>query len=252
MPKVKIRTTQNIDLEYEVAHVGLRIGAYLLDVLIAVAIIGLFAFITFQMEKTGVISGVFEKLWAGVMFFVVGISYVFYDLLCEALMDGQSFGKKMLKIKVIKMDGTQPRLGDYVIRWLLRLVDIGMTSGALAVVLSAFGGQGQRLGDIAAGTTVISLREQPVFEETIFEEVDKDYEVVYPQVADLTDKDIRIIKDVLTQSRHTENPTIVSQLAKKMETILGVKTQQPPKTFVDTIIKDYNHLNSGFEDGELF
>lgn len=248
MPKVKIRTTQNIDLEYETANVGLRIAAYFLDLLIPMSVMGLYFFISYQLFPNGGLG----NFWIGIALFLFAITYVFYDLLCEAIMNGQSFGKKLLKIKVVKLDGTQPRLGDYVIRWLLRLIDMTLTSNALAIILVAFGGKGQRLGDIAAGTTVISLREQPAFQETIFEEVNPEYEVVYPEVSRLTDKDVQLIKNILTQSRTSENHTIVFQLAKKMESVLEVTAKQPPKLFVDTILKDYNHLNSGFEDGELF
>ena len=53
-----------------------------------------------------------------------------------------------------------PRLGDYLLRWIFSFVDFYILSGAIALVVIAMGGKGQRIGDIVAGTSVVKLIEQ--------------------------------------------------------------------------------------------
>jgi len=256
MARVKIRTTQNIDLEYETANVGLRIGAYFIDFFIFLAVMGIYAFFTYLSFEIFDIKGeAFLWFWGIIGLLLFMVSYVFYDLLCETLIHGQSIGKKALKIKVVKLDGSQPTLGDYTLRWLLRAVDFQLVSAILGTTLIAFTEQNQRLGDMAAGTTVISLKEPPKFEQTIFVETEKepDYEVQYPQVSRLTDADIQLIKQILTESKKTDNSDIILKLSSKMKDVLGIEPRHAPRPFIEALLKDYNYLNNDFDDGtEMF
>src|SRR5690606_12148888 len=80
-----------------------------------------------------------------------------YNLVCETFFGGQSIGKKSMGIKVVKMNGHNPTVGDCLLRWCLRIVDIGASLGALAAILVSSSEKGQRLGDMAANTVVIRL-----------------------------------------------------------------------------------------------
>ncbi|HET6544364.1 MAG TPA: RDD family protein, partial [Chryseolinea sp.] len=145
MQTIRVRTTQNVFIEYPLASVGERIAAYLIDwiilVLYTVAIVAIFA-------KVEV------KLWY-VWLIVLGIPWLLFSLLFEIFMNGQTPGKLALKIKVVRLDGTPPAIGDYLMRWIFSFIDFYILSGALAVVVIAVGGKGQRLGDIVAGTSVV-------------------------------------------------------------------------------------------------
>ena len=70
-------------------------------------------------------------------------------------MNGQSVGKRILKIKVISLDGSQPSIGQYFIRWLFRLVDFALTAQVGGLICVAVSKNKQRIGDIVAGTTLI-------------------------------------------------------------------------------------------------
>ncbi len=244
MRTVKVRTTQNIDLEYAIAGLGPRILAGLIDSILFLALyaVTFLIFTSLVGEGLGRLGDTIFLIVAGLYAFL----FVFYNLLCEIFMNGQSIGKRIMDIRVVRLDGAQPTLGNYLVRWVLRLIDCIFTSYGLAIVLIAATEKGQRLGDMAAGTTVVSLKKQPVFAETIFESFEEDYEVKYPEVRQLTDKDIQLIKDVLNESKHVENTNIIMTLAKKLEDTLEVKSQQAPKLFVKTLLKDYNYLNSDF------
>lgn len=152
MATIRIHTTQNVTLEYEVASIGSRIVATILDNLI---------FVAWAFAVGGLVTwllGRHSEVAAWTMGVLIGLPFVFYHLACEVLFNGQSLGKKAQHLRVMRLDGTAPRLGDYFLRWLLRLVDFGFGSGLVAVITIALNGKGQRLGDLAAGTTVISVR----------------------------------------------------------------------------------------------
>ena len=163
-------------------------------------------------------------------------------------MDGQSIGKKALKIKVVRLDGTQPTLGNYLIRWLLRLVDISLTYGSAAIITILVNQKGQRLGDLAAHTSVIKLVKRESLKDTIFTEVDENYEVVFPQAAMLDDRNIEVAKEVLNANVEEDRHGIVrNNLALKAQKIiekkLGISSGMESRFFLRTIIKDYNSLN---------
>jgi len=238
MSKIRIKTTQNIELEYRAAGVGQRCLAYMIDNMIFIALFSIIFAILFEMLGLGNSSfGMY------IIFAFLGF-YAFYDLICETWLDGQSIGKRLMKIKVVRTDGARAGVGDFLTRWMFRLVDITLTSGALAVLMIAFSEKRQRLGDLAAGTTVISLRPPDENLGNIFTETADNHEVTYPQVINLKDKDISLIKEILGGAKNAENTEIVFKLYKHLEKVLGVKTKEPPRRFIETVLKDYNHINS--------
>ena len=93
------------------------------------------------------------------LFFLIAIYLpaLFYHFLMELFNHGQSVGKMVMRIRVVKKDGTTPGIGDFFMRWLLQLVDLGFSGvGALVILISK---NSQRLGDLAAGTMVIQLND---------------------------------------------------------------------------------------------
>ncbi|WP_322790508.1 RDD family protein [Tenacibaculum tangerinum] len=149
MDHFQIETAQNIAIKQNVAHVTTRIGSYVIDLLF---IIGYYIIIILIMEMLDIpISMEYMSLYA-----LLGLPVFFYSLLFEVLMNGQTPGKYFNDIRVVKLDGSKPTFGSYLIRWLLRFVDFTLASGSVAVLTILLNGKGQRLGDIAAGTTVIS------------------------------------------------------------------------------------------------
>lgn len=230
---ISVPTSQNVTIEYEVAGIGARIGAFFLDLLVMLgwALLA-WLVIGYALSISGILS---------VLFF---LPIFFYPLLCEVFLEGQTLGKKWSKIRVVKLDGTQPGLGSYLLRWILWPIDIMIMTGVVAVVVILFNGKGQRLGDIAAGTTVISLKPRAALADTIFTAIEEDYTPVFPQVASLSDNDVAIIKDLLEQSRRERNPQLLTALAVKVRTVLDVDPAPlTPLEFVRTVVKDYNAVS---------
>src|SRR5674476_555175 len=183
MDTLKIDTSQNIDIEQPIASIGERIAAALLDML-------------FIISYLLVLSFIYQGLHSKVLIFIGLLPVVLYSIVSELLMNGQSWGKKILKIKVVKLDGTPATFSSYFLRWILRLIEILVMFGSLATITIILNRKGQRLGDIAANTTVIRLPNKSL-RETIYTQIPENYRVVYPEVSRLTTNDIYIIKEVV-------------------------------------------------------
>jgi uncharacterized RDD family membrane protein YckC len=235
MQTIHVRTTQNVFIQYPVASLGDRILAYFLDSLIMIAYVALSVVLlmTFEINSIALIFG------------VILIPVMFYHLAFEIFMDGQSPGKRQMQIKVVRLDGTPPTIGNYIMRWMLRLIEIDVMSGAIAMIVIAVNGKGQRLGDVAAGTAVIKLVK---FEATtarqVFTTPEDNYVPVYQQVTQLSGNDIELIQQALEVNRETGNAKPANAVAVKIQTLLGIQTDMPPVKFLYTVVKDYNHLTS--------
>src|SRR5690606_27797184 len=170
-----------------------------------------------------------------------------YFLLCEVFFDGQSIGKKLRRIKVARIDGTQPTLGNYLLRWLLRLVEVDMTFGAVALLAVLIGGKGQRLGDLAAGTTVIKLQPRVTLDDTLYARVDAQYQPTFPQVERLTDAEVETAKEALQalveDGRSRTAFVLGTKIKATLEAKMDVHSDLNPPQFLRAVIMDYNHLH---------
>lgn len=100
----------------------------------------------------------------------------------------------------------------------------------------------QRLGDMVANTIVIRLTQTYSLEDTILKLTEEDYEPRFKNVLQLKDKDIYIIKKVLTDQKANGDYSKVNELAVKAKGILGIEDEILPLELLKTLIKDYNHL----------
>ena len=236
MQTVSVRTSQNVTINYKIASLGDRMLAYLVDLFILIAYI----FLTTMFLTSNNVTSAYA--WV-----IASLPFVFYHLLSEIFMEGQSVGKRQMNIKVIKMDGSRPSLGSYLIRWVVRPIDNNVfLYGAVAIVLYLVRGKGQRLGDLLAGTTVIKLtRQQSFAADPMGEHFEEDYEPVFLEVLNLTDNDMDIISRALKVYRDTANSGPVELLAKKVQEKMNVSSSMPPVKFLHTVKKDFNKLTSG-------
>jgi uncharacterized RDD family membrane protein YckC len=242
MPNVSVQTTQQVHLDYEIAGIGERIFAFIIDA---------FLLIIYVIVSLTWMFDIFGGSSAGsyvIFYLMVYLPPMLYHLLFEFFWNGQSLGKRALGIKVVKMDGTRPNIGNYFLRWIFRLIDIGMTSGMGALFAILINGKGQRLGDMAAGTTVIKDQKRTSLSETMMTDLDEDYEPRYPSAANLSDHDVAIIKEVLNAEREYERNTYFLMLKKtqnRVSTKLGIEVSSAlnAKQFLQIVLNDYNVLH---------
>jgi uncharacterized RDD family membrane protein YckC len=241
MATIRVHTPQNVTLEYEVGSLGNRIVAAILDNLILIAYAG--ALFGLAVWLGGRLTMYNPLMW--LVGLLIGIPYVFYNLGCEVLFNGQSLGKKAMQLRVMRLDGTAPRLGDYFLRWLLRIVDTSLPGigGLVAIITIAVSGKGQRLGDMAAGTTVISLKPRAEALVTLTTSLPPEgYQPVFPQAADLSDHDVALLRQLLGRSLQQENYVLLNETATKIKQLLHVQTDMSDEAFLRTVLRDHAHI----------
>lgn len=243
METIKVNTSQHVDIDYPVAGIGERIVARLIDLGIFLAILIIFSI---TLTNNSFTAG--SNAYAIFMIFL-GICYVFYNLFYEIFLDGQSVGKKIMKIKVISIDGSQASVGQYFIRWIFRVVDFPLTAqigGMFCVILSD---NKQRIGDIVAGTTVIRTSPRTTLENIAFHPVEEDYTPTFGTIHLLGDRDAELLHEVLATYYKTGNYDLIHAMAVKVAAQLSVSipADMHELDFLTTVAKDYNHITSQSE-----
>ncbi|MCL8536625.1 RDD family protein [Chryseobacterium gallinarum] len=243
MSQIAINTSQNVNINFNTASVGERMLAFIIDLLIRVAYVIIVMYLFFNIFDLGYLLSGLDQWSVMAIYIILTFPVYIYPLVLESLMEGQTPGKKLLKIKVVKIDGYQASFGDYLIRWVFRLIDVtsGGIVGLTSIIISK---NNQRLGDIAAGTAVISLKNNINISHTILENIHEDYIPSFPQVIALSDNDMRIIKDNYTKALKIDDRQIISKLSDKIKSILKLEidpTKMTERQFINIIIKDYNY-----------
>lgn len=231
---VLVHTSQHVTLEYQPASVGDRMLATLVDYGVFIVWAIILGLLSQSLKGTSFVSPL-----------IVGLFYlgpiVFYDLLCEYLLNGQSVGKIALNIRVVMLDGSQPGLGAYLLRWVLRIVESGaFFFGIIPIITVAANGRGQRLGDIAAGTTVVKVKSSVSLDDVLTQPTRENYQVQFHEVRQLTDHDISVVQKVLRRG----DAWAVSETAERVKEVTGITTTLDSRAFLQQIITDYQFVTS--------
>lgn len=242
MDKITIPTSFNIEVEFETPDFHIRLIAWLIDLAM------LFCYITIAYQVLGMVydRGSDASEYRNYNFSFLGLllytPVLIYFPVCELVMNGQSIGKKLMKVKVISENGGRPALHQILLRWLLRAADFGFSfciGGLLSTMLTR---KSQRLGDVAAGTIVIKTKQLYNLDQTVFFELDAGYQVRYPMVMQLSDRDMNVIKTILDNCYKTGNPGFAARTADKIRTVLNIPEYTDDVAFLETLLKDYNYL----------
>jgi len=232
LEKVSINTSQNVRISYSLAGLSERIFANLIDGVVMVAITVIIVVI---MSYSGIMdTSPFVAILAVLPAF-------FYHLIFEITQNGQSIGKKVMNIKVVKLNGAQADFGGYLLRWLIWPVDTFLYGG-VAILCITIGGKGQRLGDIAAGTTVIKLKTSGFLKDHTLHDLDPNYSPVFLNADELSSEHLKLIKKAIKAKLEMLDSKPVEAITAKTKKKLNIKTDLPNLKFLHTIQKDYHHL----------
>ena len=177
--------------------------------------------------------------WA--IYLLISLPAFLYYVLLETFTNGKTVGKMLMKTRVVKLDGSKPSFSNYFVRWILRIIDVALTSGGVAAFTILIKGNGQRLGDIAAGTTVISEKQLLTIHDTLIKDIPLDYVPTYSQVTMLNDSDMQTVKNLYDDAIRNGNHNIVVNLHHRLLKIMTIETNEKPVDFVAKVIKDYNY-----------
>lgn len=243
MSQIAINTSQNVNINFNTAGVGERMLAFMLDLLIKVAYGFCIFYLFFNILDLGHLLDGLDSWSSRAVYIILLFPTFIYPLVLESLMEGQTPGKKIMKIRVVKIDGYQAGFGDYMIRWVFRIIDTTFL-GIIGLISMIVSKNNQRLGDIASGTAVISLKNNINISHTILEHIKDDYIPTFPQVIGLSDNDMRIIKDNYIKAIRVDDRQIISKLSDKIKNILKLEvdpTKMTERQFIGIVIKDYNY-----------
>ena len=150
----RLETPEGIDLVISPAGPVSRGLALTIDVLIRQALLLAIGGVLAALGQAGI--GIYLVLWF--------LAEWFYPVVFEVLGNGQTPGKKSIGLRVVNRDGTPIGWSASLIRNLLRAVDFLPAFYLTGIVSVLCTRDFQRLGDLAAGTLVISVREARVLE----------------------------------------------------------------------------------------
>ncbi|MBC7534135.1 MAG: RDD family protein [Ferruginibacter sp.] len=257
MSIIRITTAFNIDLEFEIAPFHKRLLAYLIDfVLLIIYLLAMKSLLYdgLNISREGNVG--FDML-------VISLPMLLYSLLFELWLNGQTIGKKLMAIRVISLDGGEPTLGQYILRWITKFFEwpflfgymvyserslymyifiTGFFGIAVIIIISATK-KSQRLGDLSAGTVVVDTTSSLSIADTVFMDVsDQNYKVQFPEVMRLSDSDINTIKTVIIQSKKRNSDDMSYRVEAKVKQVLAIQSSLSPNDFLEKLLEDYNYL----------
>jgi uncharacterized RDD family membrane protein YckC len=240
MANIKIPTSFNIDLEFETANMFQRFMGWLIDTLIrgVYLIVLRYTVGNLQLDQTA----------SYVVYVFFGLlPYTLYFLVLEIIMNGQTPGKLLLNMKVRNMQGGQPSVSQHLIRWLFRVLEAPyfFWNGIIPIISIIRSPYDQRLGDVLAGTIVVSTKTKASLSGTIFRDMSAvNYQPHFPQILKLSDRDMNKIKTLMDQAIKSNNSELTARVAYRVKDVLAIQTDMLPAEFLETILNDYNYYTT--------
>lgn len=155
---LNIDTPENVVFGYEVAGIGSRFLAALVDTFLIALLLVLTNLTLFFLVANLVSGAVLTEgaSWLAALFGLVSFAFLWgYYIFFEMLWNGQSPGKRWFDLRVLRTDGTPIGLSEAVIRNLIRIVDFLPAYYGVGVITMFLNERARRLGDLAAGTLVV-------------------------------------------------------------------------------------------------
>lgn len=259
MQKLKLTTDQNVPIEVELAGIGQRLLAVLLDMVVLVAYFLIMMVLIMLIFATN--FNLFDQqsfdFWTILFTLVVYLPFVLYTPLMEYFTKGQTIGKMALGIRVTKVNGENAKFKDYFTRWLFRPYEVYIfmiaIGGILAFIASFFfdtlissiSSKNQRIGDFMANTVVVRKRPKKTYtvRDVMAIRSNKNYSPTYAGVSIYTDEDMMLVKNIITRVEKYKNAATKSlaiDLADKIAEDLKMEDKPTKKlAFLKTVLNDY-------------
>lgn len=231
MSKSDIITGQYVRISQTTASLGDRCVARLIDYLI----LGGYSFLWVYL-----LGSIFYNIseWAVLVLYLLPTT--FYSFLCEYFFRGQTIGKMVRHLRVVNADGSQPTMGQLLLRWMCLIVDMWVC--CVGIVFIAVTRRHQRLGDLAAGTMVIHEDDYQQWHVSLddFYYLRPDYQPVYPQAQKLSTGQAAVIERTLYAAEGYDEQQ-VERLSRKVSHFLDIKPEADAAGFLTTVLHDYQY-----------
>ena len=234
-----IDTPEQVALEFELAGIGSRFMAVLVDHSIQGVIIVLFALAAWAFAVT------FSPVWSiALLMLAIFVVEWGYFTIFETYSNGQTPGKKLVKIRVIKNNGRAITVFEAMLRNFIRLVDYLPIAYLVGIIVMFVDSRNRRLGDIAAGTLVVHERgeESADIKLTIVQAAAAQPVVCSFDIRNLGVQDLEMIETFLSRRYDLEayaRHVTAERLADMMRAKLGIdRTAQPDdETLLESLAK---------------
>lgn len=252
---IEIETPEKIIFTYNISGTGTRIASYTIDAIIQLVVVILLIIL---ISSTGLFqfslsAGGIAKELSGI---VVAFAFLLYFLLqwgyfivFEVIMEGQSPGKKLMKIRVIKTNGEPLDLPTIILRNLLRAVDAFPLYHLVGGLVSIVDPKSRRIGDIVSDTIVVkemifNLREPDAF--TVFLSSSKTNPITLVNKK-LNEEDLYILRRFLNEKGHLSKEKqheIALKLAKSIKKRLDIREEMNnPLDFIERVYRGHSDEN---------
>lgn len=212
--RVNLRVPEQIEVSYELAGLGSRFLAAVIDTFLSGLIVAVLAAAAWAIRAhlTGQVgvSGITAAIVAGAAILV----YVAYHVFFELTREGKPPGKAMTGLRVISVDGSSVAPEQSAVRNILRIVDLLPVSYAIGVIALLVTARNQRLGDLAGGTMVVKERLERI-EELPEPEVERQPRPELPP--GVTDDVLRLVRAGARVINREEEKTIRRYLDRRYE-----------------------------------
>ncbi len=247
-----IETPERVELHYVLANVGNRFLAAAIDHLIQLAVITAIGLIALAAGKWNIFNSM--STWtAALTVLAVFAVYWGYFVVFETIWSGQTPGKRIMRLRVVREDGRPVRFFEAFVRNLLRFVDLQpFPSYAIGVVSIIFSPRSKRIGDFVAGTVVVKERatEAPSLEEIIkiseIEQQRLERASPAPFSADtrlLTEREVYAVETFLKRRFELPEPNrsaLAARIAHPISTRLGINADQlSPESILEEIERQH-------------
>ena len=238
MKKIEIPTAQNIKIDYVLPNVAERGVAFFLDNMIVGLWWGLIALLT----------GLFAGSSGNTIIYILVLPLIlFYHLSFELFNHGQTPGKKVMGIRVMKIDGNFPDFRSYLIRYVFRLVDIYLTATTVGVLFIVGSARNQRLGDYFADTTVVKIKGGRRYHlKSVISSLDPSpVPIVHENATKLREEEMLLTQEALQrykQFRNSGHSEVLKSVATKIAEVLGLPEQADSLHFLEQVVRDYVQL----------
>jgi len=148
-----IDTPEQVALEFDLAGIGSRFMAVLIDHLLQGVIIFVLALVALAFAVT------FSPVWTvALLLLLIFVVEWGYFTAFETYWNGQTPGKRFIKLRVIKNNGRAITVFEAMTRNFIRIIDYLPVAYAVGIVVMFIDSRNRRLGDLAAGTLVVHER----------------------------------------------------------------------------------------------
>lgn len=246
-----VETPENIRFGYDVADIGSRFLAVLIDSIIQgalyVLVILAAVILAAQLSQT-VLPRLFNDLLAVAAFLTVFLIQFGYFILFELIMNGQTPGKRLFNLRVIKDNAYPLSPISTIIRNLVRIIDFFPVFYGIGIIVMFFNKRAKRLGDYAAGTIVVKMRDQVHLQNLLPAANAFTSPTAAPAqgVEHLTEQDIELAESLLNRRKELLNPNpLTLQMAQQLAHKMNLPPASVPTnadaalTFIRTTVNTY-------------